>query len=106
MNKAKFTSAQVGEVLQRLRNSEINFKIEFSQVFENGIGFAFGNSTFGFRGSDPESLESASVIETIDNIAFNAAVKYPNSAFAAWYNGRQGNGEPGASEPIRETVNA
>lgn len=106
MNKVKFTSAKTSEVLQRLHDSEIQFKIEFSHIFNGGIAFQFGDSEFGFKRADPESLESASVIETIDNISFLAFLKYPDSDFAKWYATQQGHGEPSASEPTRETVAA
>ena len=103
MNKAKFTSAQVSEVLQRLVNSEIEFSIT-PDILGKSIDWSI--SDYITKTEVVSGKTSASITEAVDEIAFATAKKFKDSAFAAWYNTRQGNGEPGASEPIRETVNA
>ena len=74
-----FTSSQVGEVLQRLYDSEINISIS-SDIMD---GFRPSIYTDG-RGS-LLLMPSKSIMNVVDGLAFSAARDYPNSDFAKWY---------------------
>jgi len=86
-----FTSSQVGEVLQRLHDSEINLML--STFWNDGFDFDFGSllnnsgnanfrATFNFL-----NQEKPTKIETAISIFAQSAVKrFPNSEFSKWYN--------------------
>lgn len=87
----QFTSSQVGEVLQRLHDSEIN--ILFSTLWNGAIDFEVGahrnqeNNT-SFRGTLEflNEPKCESISELISKAALSAVARYPNSDFALWYN--------------------
>lgn len=80
----KFTSSQVGEVLQRLRNSEINFSLScdwktgFSIEVSDGI-----EVEHVFRANTGQH----SSVNAVDTLAALAVAQFPKSDFAAWYKG-------------------
>lgn len=77
-----FKSSQVGEVLQRLYNSEIDIQLssEYSEGFTVGMKAHPKSDIHVVNGP-----KSKSIISTIDAIAFQAAVHYQSSEFAKWY---------------------
>ena len=92
-----FTSAQVGEVLQRLYNSEIN--IELSSFWDSGFDYKLGDTLNGFS-EVPQKILSTSIINTIDAIAFAAVNQYPDSDFAKWYRSKDSNAKQMQSSPV------
>jgi hypothetical protein len=77
-----FTSSQVGEVLQRLYNSEIDINISS----EYAEGFTASVSIHQKPEQKTVAASSKGVINVIDGIAFAAARDFPQSDFAKWYN--------------------
>lgn len=99
-----FTSSQVGEVLQRLHDSEIN--ILFSTYWNGGIDFEVGShsnmsGTTKFRATldflkEPQKWTIEAVLS---DAALAAVARFPNSDFAKWYNAQC---EPKAASNARE----
>ena len=84
-----FRSEQVGDVLQRLYDSEIN--IELSSFWDSGYTWRLGDPANGYRepiwaGIDREVMRSSSLLNNIDGLAFQVVLAYPESEFAEWYN--------------------
>ncbi len=77
----KFAITQIGEVLERLHHSEIDFRI--TSVWPN-VGFDMGGDSIGTARTEIGSNISA-IRETVNQIAFEAAKKYDESDFAKWY---------------------
>ena len=82
-----FTQNQVGEVLNRLYDSEINAKIEW--FWDAGFKIAIGDFTNGWAKKTDfpefEELNFRRINEAISGLAFWAAAIYPESEFAKWY---------------------
>lgn len=76
-----FKIEQVGEVLQRLYDSEID--IMLSSLLHQGHTYGLG--TFGVITGELQGPKSASITHTIDSMAFAAARDYPESDFSKWY---------------------
>lgn len=82
----KFTKEQVGDVLQRLYNSEINFLTE--TFFDAGWKFFMGDRFNGFDYStqyDVSKVDPTSIADTVSAMAYTAATKFPESEFSVWY---------------------
>ena len=77
-----FRSEQVGDVLQRLYDSEIN--IELSSFWDSGYTWRLGDPANGYRepiwaGIDREVMRSSSLLNNIDGLAFQVVLAYPES---------------------------
>jgi hypothetical protein len=92
----KFTSAQVGEVLQRLYNSEI----DISLVSEYADGFSGEISVHQKPALKSRAPKSKAITNVVDGMAFAAARDYPASDFAKWYNKQHASVEPAAEVPV------
>lgn len=93
----RFKEDQVGEILRRLYDSEIN--IEISSFWDGGYDFRIGDTANGFKQIGPRNIERTSansvaeyiygstgvVCDMITHLAFHAAEFYPESDFAIWY---------------------
>jgi hypothetical protein len=87
----QFTSSQVGEVLQRLHDSEIN--ILFSTYWNGGIDYEVGehdNQSGTTKFVATLELLSEPKRHTIEELlsyaALSAGARFPTSDFAMWYN--------------------
>lgn len=77
-----FTSSQVGEVLQRLYNSEI----DINMYTEFGAGYTFATKAHPsqmWRFVKKDAISD--ICEAVNAISFEAASQYPDSDFAKWY---------------------
>ena len=97
----RFKEDQVGEILRRLYDSEIN--IEISSFWDGGYDFRIGDTANGFKQIGPRNIERTSpssvgehvygstgaVCDMIAHLAFHAAEFYPESDFAIWYKEQQ-----------------
>ena len=77
-----FSVQQVGEVLQRLYESEINILI--SSFWDAGFDWNLGDSMNGFTDAS-QNVRSWGIANTVDVLAFHAQKMYPESEFAKWY---------------------
>ena len=86
-----FTSSQIGEVLQRLYDSEIDIHLssEYADGFTVGVSAHPVNKIHTI-----ESPKSKSIINTIDAIAFAVYTQYPGSEFSKWYHSLHSKEEP------------
>lgn len=80
-----FKIEQVGEVLLRIYDSEIN--IELSSFWDGGYQWLLGDKANGYPEIEyvPPHPEINSVVDAITGLAFAAAREYPDSDFAEWY---------------------
>lgn len=97
----RFKEDQVGGILRRLYDSEIN--LEISSFWDGGYDFRIGDHANGFKEIDPQSDERTEpksvaefvygstgvVCDMITRLAFHAANLYPESEFAEWYKEQQ-----------------
>lgn len=90
-----FKIEEVGQVLQRIYDSEINCRV--SSFWDGGFDFAVGDTMNGWENHNTDSLlQACKEIENYDNcrlehelsvLAFAVAEAYPQSKFAQWYQG-------------------
>lgn len=77
----KFTTEQVGEVLQRLQDSEFDFTLLVT--WPGGVA-----SSAGIHGGAQKATNALTVPalpDAVSELAFQVAVDHPNSEFSAWY---------------------
>lgn len=81
-----FKIEQVGEVLRRLYDSEIN--VELSSFWDTGYQWRLGDYANGYPEIEPipKQLEACCLESAITGLAFAAQREYPESDFAKWYN--------------------
>jgi hypothetical protein len=65
------TKIEVGEVLQRIYDSELNFMV--ASDWDSGMYFK------------PKELISRDIAETVNALAEDLAAKYPESDFGQWW---------------------
>jgi len=85
----QFRKEQVGEVIERLYDSEINAEINW--FWDTGFSVAIGDSINGrvvFSPITPEHIKinSHSIADAISVLAWQARQIYPDSEFSKWYN--------------------
>lgn len=78
-----FTPEQVGEVLQRLFDSEINATVVGNNP--KGLEWELGDAINGKIEFQTMRTAHKSVAETVTLLAFHANIEYPESEFAKWY---------------------
>ncbi len=85
----QFRKEQIGEVIERLYNSEINAQIDW--FWDAGFSFGIGDACNGWslfnRRESPgsEKQNTHDIAETISAIAYKAQQIYPDSEFSKWY---------------------
>jgi len=77
----KIELQQVGEVLERLYDSEI--EVEISSIWNDGFEFKLGH--FGKEKKSNGGSKLPTFLAAVNAIAFQACVNYPDSVFAIWY---------------------
>lgn len=82
-----FTESEIGEVLKRLYDSEINAKIEW--FWGGGFKCTVGDFANGWYNNydfpEFETLNFRRINEAVSALAFRAADIYPDRDFAKWY---------------------
>ena len=77
----EFNLEDVGEILQRLNDSGINAHVSWYEL--DGFEYVIGNSVMGHKRSKPRNSGDPSSV--ISMMAYEAALLFPNSPFAKWY---------------------
>jgi len=86
----QFRKEQVGEVIERLYDSEINAQIDW--FLDAGFSFGIGDACNGWslfnrrEAKNNENQNTHDIAETISAIAYKARQTYPDSEFSKWYN--------------------
>lgn len=83
-----FEQSEIGEVLQRIYNSELNFRMR--SFFDSGTEWSIGDDLNGWVKFDrgiiaDKKINWSDVSESISALAYCLFHVYPNSEFAQWY---------------------
>jgi hypothetical protein len=75
--------ATVGEVLQKIYDSEIHFSIGW--LWDGGVDYTIGEDLSYLHGGKVDSTGKTNIEEAIQQIAGEVANEYPESSFAKWW---------------------
>lgn len=80
----RFRKEQIGEVIERLYDSDINARIEW--FWDAGYNISLRDDRNGFVGlNDAPKVDDYDIAETISALAWQARQIYPDSEFSKWY---------------------
>lgn len=86
----QFRKEQIGEVIERLYDSEINARIDW--FWDAGFSIGIGDNMNGWIAFDPIlpdgiKINRHDISQAITLLAWNVRHAYPESDFSRWYDG-------------------
>ncbi len=98
----KITTENIGEILQRMYDSEIDFHMGW--LYDGGLTYSFKNTPYPLVAEykDEEVIGSGitNMVEAFQFVVEDTVKEFPNSTFAKWYK------ERGENEVQLEKINA
>lgn len=80
----RFKKEEVGEVLQRLYDSEINIYLDC--FYDQGFDVKFPSKLLSFPTFVlPNDIDSRKIEDVVSVLAMGATITYPKSKFTKWY---------------------
>jgi len=85
----KIKPEQVGEILQRIYDSEIHFKMGW--LWDGGVDYAIGSKTSDvWDDSAAEIIFTCEdkIVEALEEACLDIIKEYPDSTFTKWFNSK------------------